>query len=112
MLNRPAAEAVNRMHGFLRLAMRRVVSLYLPTWPTDRIRRKLEQLPQDEPLVTVETQGSRRLIAAIDPTAHKLGLRVGHTVAHAQALVPNLHVFEAMPDADEANLIELATWCI
>lgn len=92
--------------------MRRVVSLYLPTWPTDRIRRHGGKPPSDEPLVTVETQGSRRLIGAVDPAAQALGLRVGQTVAHGQALVPNLHIVEAVPEQDEAALIELARWCI
>ena len=29
----------NRIHGFWRHAMRRVISLYLPHWPSDRLRR-------------------------------------------------------------------------
>ena len=85
--------------------MRRVVSLYLPTWPTDRIRRRNGAPPPDEPLVTVKTEGSRRLIGAVDRAAHALGLRPGQTIAHAQALVPNLHVVEATPEEDEAALV-------
>ena len=77
--------------------MRRVVSLYLPTWPTDRIRRRGGAPPPDEPLVTVATEGSRRLVGAVDRGAHALGLRAGQTVAHGQALVPKLHIVEAMP---------------
>jgi protein ImuB len=91
--------------------MRRVVSLYLPTWPTDRIRRR-NGAPPDKPLVTVKTEGSRRLVAAVDQAAYALGLRPGQTVAHAQTLVPNLHVADATPDEDEASLHELARWCI
>ena len=49
-----AAAAANPIPGFSRLAMRRVVSLYLPTWPTDRIRRPGGTPPPDEPLVTVQ----------------------------------------------------------
>ena len=63
-------------------------------------------------MVTVETEGSRRLIGAVDHKAHALGLRVGQTVAQGQALVPNLHIVQAMPDKDEAALVELARWCI
>lgn len=37
---------------------------------------------------------------------------MGQTVAHAQALIPNLHVRDATPDEDETSLIELARWCI
>jgi protein ImuB len=92
--------------------MRRVVSLYLPTWPTDRIRRRNGAPPHDEPLVTVKTEGSRRLVAAVDQAAHALGLRPGQTITHAQTLVPNLHVVDATPEEDEASLHELARWCI
>ncbi|MBF9232189.1 Y-family DNA polymerase [Microvirga alba] len=92
--------------------MRRVVSLYLPTWPTDRIRRRFGAPPPDEPLVTVITEGSRRLIGAVDRAARALGLRAGQTIAHAQALVPNLHIVDATPEEDRASLNELARWCI
>jgi protein ImuB len=33
-------------------------------------------------------------------------------IAHAQALVPKLHVWEATPDDDESALRELARWAI
>ena len=92
--------------------MRRVVSVYLPTWPTDRIRRQNGAPPLDEPLVTAATEGSRRIIAAADAAARSLGLQPGMTVAHAQALVPNLHIVEAAPDADDVALRKLATWCM
>ena len=36
-----AAAAANLVPGLWRRAMRRVVSLFLPTWPTDRLRRRL-----------------------------------------------------------------------
>ncbi|WP_262028558.1 Y-family DNA polymerase [Microvirga sp. Mcv34] len=91
--------------------MRRVVSLYLPTWATDRIRRR-NGAPPDKPLVTVRTEGSRRLVAAVEAAAYVLGLRPGQTITHAQTLVPNLHVTDATPDEDEASLAELARWCI
>jgi protein ImuB len=92
--------------------MRRVVSLFFPTWPTDRIRRTSKNAPPpDEPLVTAIRDGSRRVIAAADEAAAALGLRAGLTIAHAQALVPKLHVVEATPDADRESLKRLAQWC-
>jgi protein ImuB len=92
--------------------MRRVVSLYLPTWPTDRIRRRAGEPPRHEPLVTVHTVGSRRVIRAACAAAQETGLHVGMALAQAQALVPNLHVAEATPDEDEASLREVARWAI
>jgi protein ImuB len=92
--------------------MRRVVSLYLPTWPTDRIRRRVGKPPRHEPLVTVHTVGSRRIVRAACAAAQEAGLHVGMPLAQAQALVPNLHVVEAAPEEDEASLRELARWAI
>jgi protein ImuB len=66
----------------------------------------------DEPLVTVTTEGSRRIVAAADAAAVGLGLRPGLTIAHAQAVVPGLHVAEATPDEDCAGLTRLASWCL
>jgi protein ImuB len=92
--------------------MRRVVSLYLPTWPTDRIRRRTGEPPRHEPLVTVHTVGSRRVVRAACAAAQELGLYTGMALAQAQALVPNLHMVEATPDEDDASLRELARWAI
>jgi len=92
--------------------MRRVVSLYLPTWPTDRIRRKFGDPPREKPLVTVIKQGSRRLIASACPAAQKVGLIEGMAVAKAQAMVPDLHIVDADPDGESASLRQLAEWLI
>src|SRR6187431_1537198 len=66
----------------------------------------------DKPLVMATNIGSRRVIVAADKAAQALGLRLGLTVAHAQALVPELHVAESTPEADEEGLARLATWCM
>ena len=81
--------------------MRRVVSLYLPTWPTDRFRKSFNGAPSREtPIVVAAREGSKRIIAAVDEAASAFRLRNGLTIAHAQALVPGLHVVEASPAAD------------
>ena len=92
--------------------MRRVVSLYLPTWPTDRIRRKFGDPPREKPLVTVTKIGSRRLIASACLAARKVGLIEGMAVAKAQAMVPDLHIIDADPDGESASLRQLAEWLI
>ena len=56
--------------------------------------------------------GPRRIIAAADKTALALGLRPGLTVAHAQALVPELHIAAAKPEEEDEGLARLATWCL
>jgi protein ImuB len=92
--------------------MRRVVSLFLPTWATDRLRRRNGGLPKpDLPLITAMPDGNQRVIAAVDEAARRFKLRPGMTIAHAQSLVPDLHIHDAMPIEDEAGLGSLALWC-
>jgi protein ImuB len=92
--------------------MRRVVSLFLPTWATDRVRRTNGGLPPPEvPLITAMQSGNQRLIASVDEAAARLKLRPGMTIAHAQSLVPNLNIHDAMPVEDEAWLMRLTLWC-
>lgn len=92
--------------------MRRVVSLYLPTWPTDRIRRRFGDPPRDKPLVTVHTVGARRIVRAACRAAQALGVSSGMPFAQAQAMVPNLHSIDATPEEDEASLRDLTRWAI
>jgi protein ImuB len=92
--------------------MRRVVSVFLPTYATDRVRRKnISAPPRDRPLVTVAQDGNRRIIVAADDAARALRLKPGMTVAHAQSLIPDLTLIDAMPDEDEAALVQLGHWC-
>ena len=69
--------------------MPRVVSLFLPTWSTDRLRRTLGDAapPPDTPLVLIGREGRRRVVLAADAAARRAGLRVGMSVTKAQALV-------------------------
>jgi protein ImuB len=93
--------------------MRRVVSLFLPRWPTDRLRRKNPDLSgRDRPLVTVAAQGQRRVLVSVDETAERLGLSRCMTVTHAQSLIPGLIMMDATPEADDAALHRLSLWCV
>jgi protein ImuB len=107
--------------------MRRVVSVWFPTLPIDRLRQPKEGLGAahpltgskghrpfagrgqrpDLPLVTVT-----RLVMAVDATAAALGLRPGMKLAQAQALVPGLKVYDADLPGDAALLRRLAEWCL
>lgn len=94
--------------------MRRVVSLFLPAWPTDRLRRqKGAAAPsRDRPLVTAARDGQRQVLAAVDEVARSAGLRPGLAVAHARATVPDLTVVPAEPEAEARGLARLAVWCV
>ena len=92
--------------------MTRVVSVFLPTWPTDRVRRKAGSAapPAETPLVLIGREGNRRLVLAADRAALAAGLRVGMTVTRAQVMVPGLLVQDAEPVADAEALERLALW--
>ncbi|MCV3243474.1 Y-family DNA polymerase [Mesorhizobium sp. ZC-5] len=94
--------------------MPRVVSLFLPSWSTDRLRRKLgvASLPPDKPLVLVGRDGQRRVVVSADRTAFDAGLRVGMPATKAKALVPDLIVMDAEPAADADALDRLALWAL
>lgn len=94
--------------------MPRVVSLYLPTWPTDRLRRKLgASAPSaDTPLVLFGRQGRRREVLALDAAARNAGLRIGMPASKAQVLVPGLVNLELEPADDAAALDRLALWAL
>ena len=67
--------------------MKRVASLYLPTWPTDRLRRQMGDAapPAERPLVIAGRDGRRRAVVAADHAAQALGIRLGLTLTQAQA---------------------------
>ena len=94
--------------------MTRVVSLFLPTWPTDRVRRKAGDAapPGEAPLVLVGHDVRRRVVVAADAAAQAAGLRVGMAATKAQVLVPGLLVQDADPAADAEALDRLALWAL
>jgi protein ImuB len=94
--------------------MSRVVSLYLPTWPTDRLRRKMGAAAPDAamPLVLVGLTGRRREVVAANAAAIKAGLRIGMPATKAQALVKELVIHHADPAADAEALERLAVWAL
>jgi len=60
------------------------------------------------PTVLEERQGQRDVLFAACPLAHELGLRRGMAAAHARALVADLDVRDADPEADDRFLERLA----
>ena len=94
--------------------MPRVVSLYLPTWPTDRLRRKLgaSAPAADTPIALFGRRGRRREVLALDAAARKAGLRIGMPASTAQVLVPGLVNLELNPAEDAAALDRLALWAL
>lgn len=94
--------------------MTRVVSVFLPTFPTDRFRRRSPDAlpPADQPLVLVGSDGRRRVVLAADQAAQQAGLRVGMPATKAQVLVPGLAKVDADPHGDADALERLAFWAL
>jgi protein ImuB len=106
------------------MARRRILSLWLPRLPTDRIKRaKLRQIlhhggaPRDAPVgagrpcIVVAKQSNALQISALDDAAARLGLDVGVPLANARAICPDIEVFDADEPADAKTLNDIADWC-
>jgi impB/mucB/samB family len=94
--------------------MTRVVSLFLPTLSTDRVRRKSGDAapPPEAPLVLVGREGRRRVVLAANAAAQTAGLCVGMPATEAQVLVPGLIIQDSDPAADAEALDRLAIWML
>jgi len=94
--------------------MTRVISVFLPTLSTDRVRRKTgDAAPSPEaPLILVGRDGRRRVVLAADAAGQAAGLRVGMPATKAQALVQGLVTQDADPVADAEALERLALWML
>ena len=94
--------------------MSRVVSLFLPSWSTDRLRRKLGDAapPVETPFVLVGREKRRRVVLSANAAAIAAGLRPVMAATKAQALVSGLVVMDADPAADANALERLALWAL
>ena len=95
--------------------MRRVVSLWLPRFATDRLSRAAgPSAPgprQEAPLATVEARGGRLLLAGLNRAADSAGLYAGQPLGDARAILPSLRSVPADPAAESRALARLAGWC-
>ena len=89
--------------------MRRVLSLWLPRFATDRIARNRPG-SRDKPLALVAETHGRRVVAAVNAPA-AAGLTPGMTLADARAVFPALETMASDPPRDTATLARLARWC-
>src|ERR1039457_2126969 len=92
---------------------RRILSLWLPRLPIDRIKRQLclESAAPADPSIVVAKQNNALQIFALDDAAARLGLEVGLPLANARAICPQLQVFDVDEAADAQALNAIACWC-
>src|ERR1700716_1959202 len=102
----------NVMSAFSR-NRRRILSLWLPRLPIDRIKRQLWQdtAAPAKPCIVVAKQNNALPISALDDAAAHLGLDIGLPLANARAICPQLQVFDADEAADARALNAIAAWC-
>lgn len=87
------------------------LSLSLPTFPTDAVRRR-RRLDRSRPVVLSRAERGREAVAACCALAARAGVAPGMTMAHARALVRGVHA-EPIDDARLAlALRRLAEWSL
>lgn len=90
--------------------MQRIISIWLPSFATDRLRRRSGRHP-DTPLATVSpVQGGMR-VTATSPAARAGGIAPGMPLADARALLPELETRETDRTAEVRALDGLAQSC-
>jgi protein ImuB len=106
--------------------MRRVVSLWLPRFATDRWQRcraasrerqgassstSARPAESQQPLALVADESGRLTLAAVNAAAEAGGLAPGLPLAEARALLPGLVTVPHEPEADARAIAALAAWC-
>ncbi len=97
--------------------MKRIVSVWLPQLPLDRIflrqSRQSCDLPYDldRPLAIVGDNAKGLRITHVNRAAEQAGIGMGQPLADAFALLPSLKTHPADPQRDRRLLNRLADWC-
>src|SRR6478735_8149007 len=90
------------------VSKRRILALWLPRLPTDRLTRKSQF---SAPLVISHKANNALYVYALEARAQKLGLYKGQPLANARAMVQPLTIVTADEKADAALLERIADWC-
>ena len=119
------------MSAFSASQPRRILSLWLPRLPIDRIKREVSESKasgsreenaskrsgasakkdDDAPGVVVAKENNALKIYSLDDAAAHYGLDVGMPLANARAICPHLVVFDADEARDAQLLNDIADWC-
>jgi protein ImuB len=91
--------------------MKRLVSVWLPQWPIERLKRhRPGAVPDDRPFVLVAGGAHGIRITAVNVRAAREGVRAGMSLADARAAVPILVSHPAEMERDARALTRLALW--
>ena len=97
----------------MRQARRRALSVWLPNWPITRLKRAMGARLRigAQGLATMAVVENAQRLAAVDETAAECGAFPGQAMTDALALLPQLTLIAAEPEADAEALSALASWC-
>jgi protein ImuB len=90
--------------------MPRVICVWFPKWPIQRLRTARPELKRRE-LVLFASQNQRPLITVCSPNSERLGICTGQPLAEARALRPKAVFLPADFAADRSALGQLALDC-
>ena len=90
--------------------MSRMVSIYLPHLPLDRLKRAGKALTDDRPFALVGSEERGLLLTAVNGASAAQGLIPGMGLADARAICPHLLTAPAEPRKDAEVLLALADW--
>src|SRR5262249_49175168 len=96
--------------------MQRVVSIWLPSWRTDRIEERAKGSiglhdPEGKPLAVIATGKGGKRIVALNQCARSAGLRMDMLLTDACAMLPALATVPHEPEAERRELRRLAAAC-
>src|ERR1700728_2126051 len=92
------------------ISTRRILALWLPRLPTDRLMRKRGS-QFDAPLVVSHKANNALYVYALEVQAQRLGLYKDQPLANPQAMVQPLQIVPADEKADATLLEAIADWC-
>src|SRR5471030_1000582 len=92
------------------VSTRRILALWLPRLPTDRLTRKNGDR-FSAPLVISGKANNALYVHALEARASRQGLYKGQALANARAMVQPLAIVPADEKADAALLDAIADWC-
>ena len=106
------AQQVQRLRPYVwNGPMKRVVSLWLPRFPIERLMRAAPgSVPPDKPVALVESGAHGLAIIAVNAAGAREGVRVGTALADARAALPSLISRAAEPGKDRIALLRMARW--
>jgi protein ImuB len=90
--------------------MSRMVSIFLPHLPLERLKRSGKALPDDRPFALVGSEERRLLLTAVNAASAGQGLTPGMGLADARAICPHLLTAPAEARKDAEALLALASW--